>query len=152
MLSYRSTVAARYETRILARADVYLLQTIYPAFCSEGTWSSFPRPKRPGRDRDHSLPSSADIKNEWSCTFSSPYSFTGCSGTALPCLPYDTFCCRDWFWTVDVMIHAAKLLYCFHFYKETSPCQWRTGGEVQPPRNSKDPPKSCQTQPDCENC
>jgi len=36
--------------------------------------------------------------------------------------------------------------------------QWRTeGGEVgvfnpPPPRNSEVPPKSCQTQPDCENC
>ena len=36
--------------------------------------------------------------------------------------------------------------------------QWRTGGEglgcsIPPtPRNSKGPPKSCQTQPDCENC
>jgi len=25
-------------------------------------------------------------------------------------------------------------------------------GRFQPPRNSEDPPKSCQTQPDCENC
>ena len=33
--------------------------------------------------------------------------------------------------------------------------QWRTEGGygVQtPPRNSEDPPKLCQTQPDCENC
>ena len=39
-----------------------------------------------------------------------------------------------------------------------SPNQWRTeGGEVSAiqtphPRNSEGPPKSCQTQPDCENC
>ena len=33
---------------------------------------------------------------------------------------------------------------------------YRGGGGVwgvqPPPRNSEDPPKSCQTQPDCENC
>ena len=33
---------------------------------------------------------------------------------------------------------------------------WRTeggvGGFKPPPRNSEGPPKSCQTQPDCENC
>ena len=34
--------------------------------------------------------------------------------------------------------------------------QWRTEGGVwgvqTPPRNFEGPPKSCQTQPDCENC
>ena len=34
--------------------------------------------------------------------------------------------------------------------------QWRTEGGFgvfnPPPRNSEGPPKSCQTQPDCENC
>jgi len=33
--------------------------------------------------------------------------------------------------------------------------QWRTEGGFgvfNPPRNSESPPKSCQTQPDCENC
>ena len=36
--------------------------------------------------------------------------------------------------------------------------QWRTEGwgglrcSNPPPRNSEGPPKSCQTQPDCENC
>ena len=33
---------------------------------------------------------------------------------------------------------------------------WGGGGEefgvLKPPRNSEGPPKSCQTQPDCENC
>ena len=33
---------------------------------------------------------------------------------------------------------------------------WRTEGRgfgpPPPPRNSEGPPKSCQTQPDCENC
>ena len=115
MLSYRSTVAARYGTRILERADLFLLQKVYPVFCSEGTWSSFPRPKRPGRERDRSLPFSADVKNVWSRTFSSPYAFRPCGGTTLPCLLYDTFCCRDWFFIVDVMIHIAKFLYCFRF-------------------------------------
>ena len=29
---------------------------------------------------------------------------------------------------------------------------YRGGWGVHPPRNSESPPKSCQTQPDCENC
>jgi len=33
-----------------------------------GTEISFPGIKRPGREADHSLPSSADIKNVWSYT------------------------------------------------------------------------------------
>jgi hypothetical protein len=37
----------------------------YPAFYSMGTGGSFPRGKaRPGRDADHSPPSSAKVKNE----------------------------------------------------------------------------------------
>jgi hypothetical protein len=35
---------------------------------------SFPWAKRPGREIDHSHPSSAEVKNEWSCT-SSPLVF-----------------------------------------------------------------------------
>jgi len=39
-----------------------------------------------------------------------------------------------------------------------APRQWRIGGwgvwggSTAPPRNSEGPSKSCQTQPDCENC
>jgi hypothetical protein len=31
--------------------------------------------KRPGRETDHSPPSSAEVKNEWSYTFTLPYVF-----------------------------------------------------------------------------
>jgi hypothetical protein len=37
----------------------------HPASYPMGTWGSFPGGKaRPGRDADHSLPSSAEVKNE----------------------------------------------------------------------------------------
>jgi hypothetical protein len=37
----------------------------HPAFYPMGTWGSFPGGKvRPGRDADHSPPSSAEVKNE----------------------------------------------------------------------------------------
>jgi len=32
--------------------------------------------KRPGREVNHSLQSSAEVKNNWSCTFIPPYDFT----------------------------------------------------------------------------
>jgi hypothetical protein len=34
--------------------------------------------KRPGREADHSLPSSAEVKNAWSCTSSPQYAFMEC--------------------------------------------------------------------------
>jgi len=37
------------------------------------TWGSFPGGKRPGREADHSLPCSAEVKNEWSYTSTSLY-------------------------------------------------------------------------------
>jgi hypothetical protein len=38
----------------------------HPASCTVGTGSSFPGDKgRPGRDADHSPPSSAEVKKEW---------------------------------------------------------------------------------------
>jgi len=40
-----------------------------------GTGGFFAVVKRPGRGADHSSPSSADVKNEWSCTFTPPYVF-----------------------------------------------------------------------------
>jgi hypothetical protein len=37
----------------------------HSAFCPVGTWDPFPGTKaRPGRDADHSPPSSAEVKNE----------------------------------------------------------------------------------------
>jgi hypothetical protein len=38
----------------------------HPASCTMGTVGSFPGAKaRPGRDADHSPPSSAEVENEW---------------------------------------------------------------------------------------
>jgi len=49
-----------------------------------GYWCSFPGLKRSGRDVDHSAPSSADVKNEW--TFTSPplHAFMVWTGATLP--------------------------------------------------------------------
>jgi len=45
--------------------------------------------KRPGREADHSPPSSDEVKNEWSSTSTPPYAFMACcsvksTGTTLP--------------------------------------------------------------------
>jgi len=40
-----------------------------------GTWGSFPRIKQPVCEADHSHPSSAEVKDAWSYTFTSPYIF-----------------------------------------------------------------------------
>jgi hypothetical protein len=40
----------------------------------------------PGHVADHSPVSSADVKNEWNYTSSSPCAFSGCTGTTLPLL------------------------------------------------------------------
>jgi len=39
------------------------------------TGVSFPAVKRPGHEADHSPPSSAEVKNEWSHTSTHPYFF-----------------------------------------------------------------------------
>jgi hypothetical protein len=43
----------------------------HPAFCTMGT-GSFPGVKRTGRGADHPAPSSAEVTNEYSYTFTSP--------------------------------------------------------------------------------
>jgi len=40
----------------------------------------------PGHEADHSLPSSAEVKNEWNYTSTSPCVYRGCRGTTLPLL------------------------------------------------------------------
>jgi hypothetical protein len=40
----------------------------YPVSCLMGTGAPSPRVKRPGREADHSPPSSAEVKNAWSYT------------------------------------------------------------------------------------
>jgi hypothetical protein len=45
----------------------------HPASCTMGTGGSFPRGKaRPGRDADHSSPSSAEVNNEYELYILSP--------------------------------------------------------------------------------
>jgi len=43
----------------------------------------FPEVKRPGREVDNSLLSSADVKNEWSCASAPLHSFLTSTGTAV---------------------------------------------------------------------
>jgi hypothetical protein len=45
---------------------------IAPASYPMGTGGSFPGVKRPGREADHSPPSSAEVKNSWSYTSTPP--------------------------------------------------------------------------------
>jgi hypothetical protein len=46
---------------------------IHPASCTMGTGGPFPGGKgRPGRDADHSSPSSAEVENEWKLHLLSP--------------------------------------------------------------------------------
>jgi hypothetical protein len=40
-----------------------------------GTGGSFPEVKRPGRETDHPLPTSAEVKDIWIYTSSPPYVF-----------------------------------------------------------------------------
>jgi hypothetical protein len=40
----------------------------HPASYPMGTGGSFPGGKAPGREADHSLPSSVEVKNAWNCT------------------------------------------------------------------------------------
>jgi hypothetical protein len=60
-----------------------LLQTVHagfvahPASCSVGAEVFFPGVKRPGQEVDHSPPSSAKVKNEWSCTTAPPVCLLG---------------------------------------------------------------------------
>jgi hypothetical protein len=47
----------------------------HPASYPLGTRNSFPGGMRPGREADHSPPSSAEVKNAWSYTSTSQYVF-----------------------------------------------------------------------------
>jgi hypothetical protein len=49
-----------------------------PSLLSNGYQGLFPRVKGPEREADHSHPSSAEVKNAWSCTFASPYFMAWC--------------------------------------------------------------------------
>jgi hypothetical protein len=43
-----------------------------PSFLFNGYWRSFSGVKQPERDTNHSLPSSAEVKNEWCRTSTAP--------------------------------------------------------------------------------
>ena len=51
---------------------------VHPA--SDGYRGSFSGVKRPGREIDHSPPSSTEVKDEWFCTSTLPYAFMPWTG------------------------------------------------------------------------
>jgi hypothetical protein len=56
----------------LARSELcHLQESLHPASCTMGTGGPFPGGKaRPGRDADHSPPSSAEVKNKQKLSYS----------------------------------------------------------------------------------
>jgi hypothetical protein len=48
---------------------------VHPPSYSLSTGNSFPGVKRPGREVDHSPPTSAEVKKMWIYTSTSPYAF-----------------------------------------------------------------------------
>jgi hypothetical protein len=86
---YLSGIALGYElddrgVRVLAGAGNFSLhhrvQTgsgAHPPSYPMGTMGSFPGIKRQGRVADHSPPSSAEVKNAWSYTFTPPIRLHG---------------------------------------------------------------------------
>ena len=52
--------------------DVQTGNEAHPLSYSVGTGILLLGVKRPGRDVNHALPPSADVKNEWSCNFAPP--------------------------------------------------------------------------------
>jgi hypothetical protein len=83
--------ARNVGVQFLARArDFSVLHSVQtgsrvrPASYSVDIVGPFREVKRPGREFDHSTPSSAEIKKEWSYTSTPPYVFMACTGTNLP--------------------------------------------------------------------
>jgi hypothetical protein len=56
-----------------------------PVLLFNGYLGYFSGVKRPWRDVDHCLPSSAEVKNEWSCTSTSVHAYLPCVVTFVPC-------------------------------------------------------------------
>jgi hypothetical protein len=57
---------------------LHVVQTgsgVHPTSYTMGTGSSFPWVKRPGREADHSPPTSAEVKKMWIYTSTPPYAF-----------------------------------------------------------------------------
>jgi hypothetical protein len=72
------------EVRSLAEARGFFSSSLcvqtgsgtHPAFCTMGTGGPFPgRKARPGRDDDHSLPSTVNVENEYELYLLSPKRF-----------------------------------------------------------------------------
>ena len=57
--------------------DTYSGSAIHPALCSVGTGCYFTGLNWPGQEADYSSPSSAEVKNEWSCTSAPSICFHG---------------------------------------------------------------------------
>jgi hypothetical protein len=55
-----------------SKKELEQLYLIYPASYPIGTRGPFPGVKRPGREADHSPPSSVEVKNVWSYTSTPP--------------------------------------------------------------------------------
>jgi hypothetical protein len=51
------------------------LSGVHPTSYTMGTGGSFPGVKRPGREADHSPPTSAAVKEMWIYTSTTPYAF-----------------------------------------------------------------------------
>ena len=120
----------------------------------DGYGVSWPREKRPERGVEHPLASGAEVKERVGL-----YLMAGCRVSF-------TFT----FYTVDFT--AVKLWVAHYRYQQLwsfteeskKSCimtviiyliptvRTEEAGFKPPPRNSEGPPKSCQTQPDCENC
>ena len=67
-----------------------------------------------------------------------------------PCFNFWTYrFSENMAWT---LCHQWRQSQCCTFWFSTGSSGVPGGGPSTPPQNSKGPPKSCQTQPDCENC
>jgi hypothetical protein len=61
-----------------SRIFTHVVQTgseVHPTSYTMGTGSCFPEVKRPGREADHSPPTSAEVKKMWMYTSTPPYAF-----------------------------------------------------------------------------
>jgi hypothetical protein len=78
ILSYTTRVRFRAGTgKFSPRHRVQIGSTVYPPSYQVGARDSFPGVKRPGREVDHSHPSSAEVKKAWSCTSTHPIRLHG---------------------------------------------------------------------------
>ena len=58
---------------------------------------------------------------------------------------------QDGLWEV-MTSKSTENIFFLHIFHSSGVPRGRGLGGSNPPRNSEGPPKSCQTQPDCENC